>query len=382
MPRSLGPTHVVSVSGHKQLEGRDGANLMTWQAISAGLGAATCIWAGPLKEVDEGTLAIHRRPRSSGPGGFRWVLWAARQAHSAATAATARGEAVVLNGADPVGWIAVWLAIGRLPRMAWVMDVHGDLLQLPPETFGLLKRKSLGSITIFFGRRASLVRVVSEPIRVSLEKNGIASRLLPSRLLPLWEAPVVRDIPPFGSRQWRLLAVGSLIPTKGFDLLIEAFADVASSSELAAELVIVGDGPEHERLKTLAEARGVQDRVNFRGYLSPESLRRELEASDLLVISSRSEGLPRVLLEGVATKLPVVATAVGGIPHVARGLATVRTVLVDTSSIAAGLLETAEDPPTDAALDEARAAVVHEYGFQSNIARVCGLYEELLLGHG
>lgn len=85
-----------------------------------------------------------------------------------------------------------------------------------------------------------------------------------------------------------------------------------------------------------------------------------------------------MLLEAVASRVPVVTTGVGGIPHVVRDLASVRVVEVKAESILAGLLETADDPPSGKALEAARSAVITEFGFDSNLAAVRALYEEVV----
>lgn len=121
----------------------------------------------------------------------------------------------------------------------------------------------------------------------------------------------------------RLIAVGSLDSNaKGVDLLISALS-AAVKSVPNISLIIVGDGATRNELVAQAEAAGVADRVRFAGFVGDkDSLRRLFDESDLLVIPSRSEGLPRVAVEGQARGLPCIASNVGGLPEVvpAEGL--------------------------------------------------------------
>lgn len=114
----------------------------------------------------------------------------------------------------------------------------------------------------------------------------------------------------------RVLLVGSLdVLYKGPDLLIEATAMLRRAG-MDVGVTIVGDGRHRGELEALAKNRGVSDRVRFAGRLAPgEPVRRELDRCDVFVLPSRTEGLPRVLLEAMARGVPCVATRVGGIPE-------------------------------------------------------------------
>ncbi|HTN30881.1 MAG TPA: glycosyltransferase [Pseudomonas sp.] len=108
---------------------------------------------------------------------------------------------------------------------------------------------------------------------------------------------------PLPDEYW--LAVGRLAFAKGFDVLLEAYARASRQASLP-KLVIVGDGPLAGSLKALALRLGIASRVHFTGLLSnPYPLFRRAR---LFVLSSRHEGLPTVLIEALALKVPVVAT--------------------------------------------------------------------------
>jgi glycosyltransferase involved in cell wall biosynthesis len=105
--------------------------------------------------------------------------------------------------------------------------------------------------------------------------------------------------------------LGRLSPEKGQDILIRA---VGALVDKTVHLLIVGEGPERDALTQLAHRAGLGDRVHFVGYQPLPTA--YYDASDLIAIPSRSEGLPNVLLESMAYRKIVVATPVGEIPQV------------------------------------------------------------------
>jgi len=115
---------------------------------------------------------------------------------------------------------------------------------------------------------------------------------------------------------FRLIAVGTLDQMyKGQDLLIEAVGELVKRGR-DLQLTFVGGGRLRPRLESLAAMAGIGDRVVFAGPLpSGAPVRREIDRADLFVMPSRTEGLPRALIEGMARGLPAIASAVGGIPE-------------------------------------------------------------------
>lgn len=107
--------------------------------------------------------------------------------------------------------------------------------------------------------------------------------------------------------------VGRLTEVKRQYVLIRAFAKVRQRFP-AAHLLLVGDGPLLEQLRTLADSLGVGESVHFAGY-QPHS-GPYLQAMDVFALTSRSEGMPQAVLEASVTELPVVASRVGGLPEV------------------------------------------------------------------
>jgi len=115
----------------------------------------------------------------------------------------------------------------------------------------------------------------------------------------------------------RLVTVGTMdLMYKGFDTLIDAVAMCIHNNGMDISLKIIGDGRYRTELDALVRERGLSGRVFFTGQLpSGDAVNRELLKSDLFVLASRQEGLPRALIEAMASGLPCIASNVGGIPE-------------------------------------------------------------------
>jgi len=113
-----------------------------------------------------------------------------------------------------------------------------------------------------------------------------------------------------------LLFVGNLVPVKGLDVLLAACGQLDGSA-MPWQLHVVGEGPLKTALEWQARSLGIAERVSFHGARPHAQLPEWFRAADLLVLSSRSEGVPNVLLEAAACGLPFVASEVGGIPEIA-----------------------------------------------------------------
>jgi glycosyltransferase involved in cell wall biosynthesis len=109
--------------------------------------------------------------------------------------------------------------------------------------------------------------------------------------------------------------VGRLQPEKGVDVFLRAAA-LVSARVPSARFVVVGDGPLRGELEALAGRLGLEGRVEFLGY-RPDA-RELLGGLDVLAVSSRSDGAPLVVLEALTAGVPVVGSAVGGIPDQIR----------------------------------------------------------------
>ena len=141
----------------------------------------------------------------------------------------------------------------------------------------------------------------------------------------------------------QLVTVGSLAQLyKGTDVLIEAVARcVRAGVDLTA--VIVGDGKYRPDLMAQAERIGMASRIRFPGQVTAgEPVRHILDAADLFVLPSRTEGLPRALIEAMARALPCIGSDVGGIPELLDASELVP--VGDPAALAAKIQEVLRDP--------------------------------------
>jgi glycosyltransferase involved in cell wall biosynthesis len=113
-----------------------------------------------------------------------------------------------------------------------------------------------------------------------------------------------------------ILFVGNLVAVKGVDVLIDALASMGARGK-RFNCVIVGEGSLRADLQRRAESKGIAPCVRFVGARPLAELADWYRAADLVVLPSRSEGVPNVLLEASACGAPFVATRVGGVPEIA-----------------------------------------------------------------
>ena len=172
-------------------------------------------------------------------------------------------------------------------------------------------------------------------------------------------------------------AVGRLSPEKGQDVLVDAFARIAAERP-ALHIALAGDGPERASLEARAAAAGIADRVHFLGHQS--DVGRVYAASDLIVLPSRSEGMPNAMLEAMATRTPVIATQVGGVPEIARDGENAWLVPSENPDALATALRDAVDHPDERTrrADSAHRYVTDNLSPALRAQRFVALYHSLL----
>lgn len=138
----------------------------------------------------------------------------------------------------------------------------------------------------------------------------VANRVRPLTALPPMQRLALRQAARIAPEDVFVLAAGRLMPQKGFDILVSAFAEVIKAAPKAL-LFIVGDGPDRLALEQQAKELGLGDRLRFPGPVA--DLGQMLQIADAFVLSSRHEGLPLVLIEALSAGLPIVSTRVGDV---------------------------------------------------------------------
>jgi glycosyltransferase involved in cell wall biosynthesis len=210
-----------------------------------------------------------------------------------------------LNGTAPaVAMLTAQLGNAIDGGWTWSMTVHG------PSEFYDVEGEALPQKV----RAATFVVCISDFARSQLmafaeEEHWAKLHVVHCGVDPGTFAPVHRDgrEPPL-----RLLSVGRLTQVKGQAVLIDAIAQLRERGvEVAVD--VVGDGPKRADLERIAADSGVADRVTFAGAIGQDRIRSYYDRADAFAISSFAEGIPVVLMEAMASELPVVAPGVMGI---------------------------------------------------------------------
>jgi glycosyltransferase involved in cell wall biosynthesis len=130
--------------------------------------------------------------------------------------------------------------------------------------------------------------------------------------------------PQSSRRQLRALGVGRLVPKKGFDVLVEA-CGILHSRNIEFEALIVGEHGEHEaELRRRINTLGLENHIHLTGPMEQSKLYEEYRRASAFCLPCRvldngdRDGIPNVLMEAMACGLPVITTAVSGIPEIIR----------------------------------------------------------------
>ncbi len=289
-------------------------------------------------------------------------------------------------------WFRDIKAFAKLLRETGCDVVHTHMFW--PNLYGALaaRRAGIPLVTSEHGRnewkngwhRWLEVKVISRVARLRLcvsqdilarrhEVDGVPARLL--RLVP--NGTVVPPEIDAGCRRTTVGSVGRLVDAKDYPTLIDAVALLAERG-VDIQLEIVGDGPERQNIETAIERHGIASRVRLAGIRT--DVAEWLARWGVFASSSMREGQPVALLEAMASGLPSVVTAVGGVPDtLADGVEGIVVPPSNAQALADGLQRLLGDPELrDTMGRAARERVIREFSIQS-LARTCReAYAEVL----
>jgi glycosyltransferase involved in cell wall biosynthesis len=271
-------------------------------------------------------------------------------------------------------------------KVMLVVENHGDFEEslfmqrriLLPRLYRWIMRYVAG----FTLKHADALRAVSNSTRAQLNRWAPGK---PTFQFVAWtdietflKAGVDRD----GQFSQIILYAGVLIPRKGIHHLINAFARVAQEFP-QSRLVIAG--PEDNKLyvaqlRTQVKGADLDGRLQFVDKMPQVELARWMREACLLVLPSYSEGLPRVVYEAMAAGLPVIATAVSGIPEIVQNGATGFLVPAGDENALAERMRWVLRHPDDASELGRRARAVAERAFSTEA--FVAAYHRLFEGHG
>jgi len=259
---------------------------------------------------------------------------------------------------------------------AWIAFQHGyqhtDLkLRLYNQVDRLTLRYANRVISVCQAFTPRLVACGVQAARIRILHNAA----VPTRPIPEAARKQVRS--QFGIRNGEsvVLTIGRLSKEKGHADLVRALKLLR---EIPWKMVLVGVGPERDALTTLAASLGISDRVVFAGF-NPD-VAAFYAIANVFVLPSHSEGSSNVLLEAMATGVPIVATSAGGNPEIVVDDDTGLLVPVgDSRALANAITRLLQEP--DLAARVARAAAIRaekEFSVERYQRRLSGIYAEVL----
>ncbi|MGH1349656.1 MAG: glycosyltransferase [Methyloligellaceae bacterium] len=223
-------------------------------------------------------------------------------------------DANIIHGHGPKGGAYARFAAGKLKRLGKRVPVfytpHGGSIHFSNLSFNgffyLSAERRLASMTqgiIFesaYSERMFRSKIMEPPCQTRVIPNGLHDHEFNEREHDIQAAD--------------FLFVGEMIKLKGADLFLDALSKVTVQTPVRA--VMVGDGPERPALEKQAAKLGISGQVEFTGILPSQEAFKKARC---LVLPSRSESLPYILMEAAAAEMPFIATDVGGIPELVEG---------------------------------------------------------------
>jgi len=208
-----------------------------------------------------------------------------------------------------LGSIAALLS-GRIPslrtvhgapeHLAPIYKLHKRIIPLLDRLCGRYYQRSIVAVSPDL---AKTLETKFPEHRVNMIENGIDT-----------ESFAHLSKPEKNTNHSRIGIIGRLVPVKRVDLFIQtAILIKQQHPELSLDFCIYGDGPLAEDLQNRVNRQHAENYIHFEGHC--ENIAMQLQTLDALLMTSDHEGLPMVLLEAMCLKTPIIAHAVGGIPH-------------------------------------------------------------------
>lgn len=272
------------------------------------------------------------------------------------------------NGPATAAWVAARLT-GKpftFTGRAWDIYPPDALVPVKVREAALVRTETMANVR-------HLMQVCGEPqSKFRVTYNGVP-------LLSAAEASLKMKPP------YRLLAMGRFVEKKGFEYLIQAVALLVQKG-LDVRLTLAGDGRLRSRLERVARQAGAADRVEFPGFLAYEAVSQAFLDADVFVMpcvvagSSDRDGIPTVILEALLHRVPVVTTAVSGIPELIRdGETGLIAPERDPQALADILARLLGDRELAVELAErGRHQVKEQFDAERNHRNVLALYESIL----
>jgi glycosyltransferase involved in cell wall biosynthesis len=215
------------------------------------------------------------------------------------------------HGVYPPGYIGI--SFQKITRVPVIITPHGGDIKknqkgyIANPTITARVRRTFSAaqaVTAISSHvREQIINLNADSDRVYLIPNGIwLNKFSPIACGGIYENPYI-------------LYLGRLVPVKGVDIMIRAFSRITSQYP-DIRLKIAGDGREKDNLIRLSDSLGVSGNIDFLGIVKGDEKMQLLSRALFLVLSSQREGFPVVILEAFASRIPVIASSVGGISDI------------------------------------------------------------------
>ncbi len=281
--------------------------------------------------------------------------------------------------AYPDGFGAALLA--RTLKLPVVVTLHGS------DVTANFKRYLWRSLGLWALSKADQVMAVSHALRTTVVEqygaDGDKIRVIPdgvdvSRFIPMARAEVLNRLG-LQNEGSIVLYVGAIKRSKGIDYLLKAAGRLVETVDRRVKFLLVGEGDYERQAKLLAERLGITDAVDFVGNRPNQEIPMWMNACDVLVLPSLSEGFGVVLIEAMACGKPVIATTCGGPEDIVNPDNGILVPPGDEAALSRALREVLNGRHYFAP-QKIREYAVEEYAYDRIASRILEVYRQVLHG--
>jgi glycosyltransferase involved in cell wall biosynthesis len=255
----------------------------------------------------------------------------------------------------------------RALNVPFTFTAHGyDIHRKPPADFGARAADASGVVTVSRANAEYMERTFG----VAREKIHVIPCGVDTNLFkPIAGAASTK--PPL------VVCLARHVVVKNLGLLLRAFA-LLDQWKVPFRGVLIGDGPCHEELKQFARELRIEERIDFLGAATQDEILPWLQRATVAVLSSQNEGMPVSLMEAAACGIPLVATAVGGVPELVRDGETGFLTAPEPEPFARALRRVLENSTLAQTIGcAARADAVARFSVQRQIDSLVGVWENV-----
>ena len=262
--------------------------------------------------------------------------------------------------------------VRKMGSVPLVITTHGLIGQTAPYWFSKSYLLSVGKLTL---KCADGIISYTDVEKETLSKLGIDKKkieVIPNGIDTKLFIPHKKE---GGDSQ--ILWVGRFVPGKGVEYLIDAF-NILLKEHSAAKLLMIGGGPLKEKIEQKIQDLDLAGSVFIKELIPNSKLPEMYQSSDVLVLPSIHEGIPRTILEAMACGVPVVCTELPQLVDVVKGCGLL-VPLRDSQALANAISKIISDRKLAQKFGEkGRAKVVKNHSWEDTVKKTISLYEELI----